>query len=234
MRIGLIADIHCDLIGLGLALDLFREKHVHTILCAGDIVEKGDGPDGDAVIELLTAYKIPCVQGNHDFDAVGNQRWLIENGDPQNPNYQRRLLADSSLEYVLHLPDILRFEWEGRRVLLAHGAPWSAQIYIYANTARDVYDRMALEAQADVVVLGHTHEPMRVELGDLLVVNPGSVCDHGDAPGSRTCGILSLPDGAFDVYDLRTGTKTELATTEILPGEGQPGDTTETYTNPLR
>ncbi len=233
MRIGLIADIHCDLTGLGLALDLLREKHVHTILCAGDIVEKGDGPDGDAVIELLTAYKIPCVQGNHDFDAVGNQRWLRENGDPQNPNYHRRLLAESSLDHVLHLPDVLRFEWEDRRVLLAHGAPWSAQIYIYPNSPRDVYDRIAVEAQADVVILGHTHRPMQVQIGDLLVVNPGSVCDHGDALGSRTCGILSLPDGAFDLYDLRTGGKIDLPITEIPLHEGQPGDTTATHRNTL-
>jgi putative phosphoesterase len=234
MRIGLIGDIHCDLSGLGLALDLLREKHVDPIVCMGDIVEKGDGPDADAVIELLTAYKIPCVQGNHDFDAAGNQRWLIENGDPQNPNYHRRILTQSSLGYVLHLPDILRFEWEGQRVLLAHGAPWSAQIYIYPNSPRDVYDRIAVEAQADVVILGHTHQPMRVELGDLLVINPGSVCGHGDAPGSRTCGILSLPERTFEVYDLRTGGKIDLPVTEIPRDARQPGDTTETHYNPVR
>jgi Icc-related predicted phosphoesterase len=60
MNIGLIADIHADYDSLKIALDILEGKAADTILCAGDLVEKG--PKGDAVADLIRQRNIPCGQ----------------------------------------------------------------------------------------------------------------------------------------------------------------------------
>lgn len=119
MKVGLISDIHADLTSLLAALDLLQQQQVDLVVCAGDLVEKGT--DGDAVVWLIRERQIPCVQGNHDFDAIGNQRWLRENATPNHPAVKGRFLNDKTLAYLAALPFALRFEWEGWRVLLTHG-----------------------------------------------------------------------------------------------------------------
>jgi putative phosphoesterase len=198
--IGLISDIHANLPALRRALALLHEHGVDHILCAGDLVEKG--PDGNAVVTLLRDEGIPCVMGNHDFDVVGNQAWLRENGDLLQLSLNGRLLTEETLAYLKKLPPALSFVWQGKRIFLAHGAPWSANEYIFANNPPHVFTRVAFMAQADAVILGHTHMPMCVQAGTTRILNPGAV---SGGRGDPTCGILTLPDLAFEVYNLVNG-----------------------------
>lgn len=214
MKLGLIADIHCDMDGLLRALELVRQHGVDAILCAGDLVGKGLGVKGDAVVDLIDQQAIPCVQGNHDRVAAGNQKWLCENGDPDHPRLREMLLGKPTLEMLQRLPTTLLMECAGRRVLVAHGSPWSQMDYVYASSPRIVYERLMQQSHADVIVLGHTHRPMNVRFGGLQVVNPGSVCGE-DAGGSATCGILTLPAGRFEVYDLDCGLNMPIAMTVL-------------------
>lgn len=199
MKIGIVADIHGDLTSLLDALELLREQGVDQIVCAGDLLEKG--PDGDAVVQVIRTEAIPCVRGNHDWDALGNQRWLRTNSDLTHPAVAVRLLRESTLRYVNDLPLTLHYEWAGKRVLLAHGAPWSASEYVYAVAPPPFLQKVVQDV--DIVILGHTHRPMRVRVGQAWIVNPGSVCKP-DVGGTHTCGILTLPDVSFEVYDINT------------------------------
>src|SRR5687767_13954790 len=122
MRLGLISDIHADVKGLQRALELLHDKQTNQIICAGDAVEKG--PDGDAVVEILKAEQVACIAGNHDRDAINNQAWLRDNGDPAHPPaLKTRLLSDDSLEWLKALPQILTLTCEGILLFIAHGAP---------------------------------------------------------------------------------------------------------------
>lgn len=199
MRLGLISDVHGDLAGLTQALDLLHARGAETILCAGDLVEKGDA--GGAVIDLIRRQGIPCVRGNHDVAALGNQKWLRENGDPTNPNYHARLIPDDALMWLDSLPMRLSFQWGGHRVLMAHGTPSSYMEYLYPNSPPDLFKRVASEAGADFVILGHTHRPMRVDVAGITILNPGSIFSEG----SGTCGLLDTAQGAFDVLRVSTG-----------------------------
>jgi putative phosphoesterase len=202
MKVGLLSDIHCDLYTFRLALDLLHEEGVDAIVCAGDIAEKGDGASGDAVVTLMQLLNIPCVRGNHDGDAIGNQRWLRENGDPANPNFANRLHTEATLAYFAALPLTLNFVWKGKRVLLAHGTPWSEHMYLYYNSPREVYERIRQDTDADVLIVGHTHRPMCMQFNGLTVINPGAV---SSMDGSGTCGVLYLPEARLDVFNIRTG-----------------------------
>jgi predicted phosphodiesterase len=55
-----------------------------------------------------------------------------------------------------------------------------------------------------VIILGHTHTPLIVSVGDQQIVSPG--CVYYDYPEFRsTCAILSLPEREFTVFDVDTG-----------------------------
>ena len=59
-------------------------------------------------------------------------------------------------------------------------------------------------AQAQIIILGHTHRPMQVHIGSAQVINPGSIyANYG--PYEQTCGILHLPERTFELWDVQTG-----------------------------
>lgn len=172
MKIGIIADIHAQLDPLQKALAIFEREKVDTVICAGDVVEKGFA--GDAVVRLLKQHKIPCVRGNHDEAAVSNQRWWrgqmqpeevqatlrqLEQGDN---NLQTRLLTDITMVYLQNLPFALRYDWEGHRVLLAHGSPRSNSTYLMPLMSGQTLAKLLGTIDADIFICGHTHAPMWV------------------------------------------------------------------------
>ena len=203
MKIGVISDIHADIKSLKIALDILAGKKVDTIVCAGDLVERG--ADGDAVVETIKARNIPCVMGNHDYDTPGNERWRRENLIPE--RYEATRLSEETIAFLETLPDTQRFEWEGKRILLAHGSSRSNVEYIYPFSQRELLERVIEEAEADIVILGHTHRPMKVCLNDNWILNPGAVMGRG------TCGILVLPDVDFTIYSLFDGSEESIPET---------------------
>jgi putative phosphoesterase len=193
-KIGLIADIHANLEALQRALEILDQQQSDQIICAGDVVEKGSA--GDAVVALLRTANIACV--------MGNQAWLRANADLSHPATQGRLLSDETLSYLASLPKSIVFTWEERRVVMTHGAPWSTNEYIFPNSSVQIFQQIANEAQADVVVLGHTHTPMCIRINTTRIINPGAVSGNY-LDGKGTCAVLTLPDCLFQVYSLTSG-----------------------------
>jgi putative phosphoesterase len=202
--LGLISDIHADLRSFKRALDILHGQAVEQIICAGDLVDKGN--EGDEVVRLIRERQIPSVMGNHDYMVYRNQQWLMRNAGNQNPV----LVAEETMDYLDTLPETLTFSFKGKWLLLAHGSPWSNMEYIYSYSSREIYEQITRFYKTDVVVLGHTHEPMLVETDSLLVVNPGSVCSTY-ADGSGTCATISLPDCSFRVFNIRNGQRVQPA-----------------------
>jgi putative phosphoesterase len=201
MKIGLISDIHADLDGLQLALDFLDGRGVDMVICAGDLV--GKGKDAEQVLRKIQHLEIPCVQGNHDAMHADIQELVREVGDPSDSDYQAAALPDETFNYLKSLPLTRRFEWKGKRILLAHGTPWSNDEYLYPYSDYHKFMKVAQTAAAQVVVLGHTHQPMIAQVGEVWIINPGSVCRRY-AEGSGTCAILTLPSGNAHIYDLET------------------------------
>lgn len=197
LQLGIISDVHGDVEGLLDALAFFESRQIIRILCAGDLVERG--PHGDAVVRLVRQRQIVCVQGNHDFNAVDNQAWLRENasGSPH-------LLTDETVSWLAKLRPRLDFTLEGVPVLVAHGTPWSREIYLYSSSRPPLFDRVFGASDARVTVLGHTHQPMLITRDERMIANPGSVAGAFTG-GSRTCGVLSLPTCTFEVFDIGSG-----------------------------
>jgi putative phosphoesterase len=208
MKLGLIADIHADFTALTIALTILQREKVDKILCAGDLVEKGG--DGDAVIALMREHGIFCVRGNHDELAIENQRWMSQKSDTDPEANQWRTLQPETLAYLQKLPFALRFQIDGLRVLLVHGTPESNWDYLYPHVPHHKFKALANDAEADIVIGGHTHVPMSIKIQGVLFINPGAVCGKPNG-GSHTCATLALPDGDLRVFGLNTGKQASYA-----------------------
>ncbi len=63
--------------------------------------------------------------------------------------------------------------------------------------------------EVDLVLLGHTHTPMKIRHNDVCFVNPGSV--RGTRPrDSGTCAVIDLPSLELEVLSLRDGAPVSL------------------------
>lgn len=208
MKVGIISDIHGHYDALVAALNVLYSAGVDKVVCAGDLVDGGS--DANRVTELMRQERIICVQGNHDRLAAEQADWMRHHkGEPVYMNH-RENLEDATLDFVSRLPVKLRFNWEGKRVLITHGSPWSQDVYVFPHTGRMNLIEVADRADADVVIMGHTHEPMAVQVDDVWLLNPGSVGE--DRRAGLTCAVLDLPSCSMTLYDVETGAPRPLET----------------------
>jgi putative phosphoesterase len=173
------------------------------------------GANSDEVVSLCKSKNIPCVQGNHDFEAITNQVWVarIANGEIQDPVAQT--LHTETIAYLRALPQTLRFSWHGIRILLAHGTPWSRDTYLFPDSPARLFYRVAEEAQADVVIVGHTHMPLIARVRQsCLILNPGSIY-FGYMEDASSCAVLTLPDCKFQVFNVDTGASMQVQQMDI-------------------
>ena len=199
MRIGIISDLHAGFGELQNALSYLSEQDVDIVVCAGDLVDFGT--HGDEVVEKIMNAEIPCVKGNHDRQASQKQalrqrKQAIDNAI--------KLLQPETLAILEQLPNQLRFEWKGKTVLLTHATPWGDDMYIYPDSNAPLLRRVIKEAQADIVILGHTHRPMWIEIDGGFIINSGSTSQNYFMTVG-TYGILSLPDCEFELHNVETG-----------------------------
>ena len=206
MKLGLISDVHGDPAALELAWSHLAALGAGRVVCAGDVV--GYGPSPDLVVEFLKARQIPCVRGNHD-------RWTLERGPGQRDEFGGSTPSAESLEYLATLPFDLLVEADGMVVLVVHGSIHDDMEFV----TRERHPPRLLQGwlddtEADVLVVGHTHEPMFCRPCRGLVINPGSVVSSPMAwvETSRTFALLDLATLEVTHHDVATG-----AAVAVLP-----------------
>ena len=100
------------------------------------------------------------------------------------------------LEYVCgncdgftETPDQRILRVEGKRILMMHGHRYNVKL-TYASAAY-----AAREAEADILLFGHTHIPYCEQVDGLWMLNPGSCGGRG-----ATYGVISLENGEVMCY----------------------------------
>ena len=180
MRLAALADIHGNGDGLRAILaDLDASGGADQLLVLGDIVLLG--PDPGEVVELLMARGGVCVYGNIDRFLLDTDWYVFE---PQSAEDQAdRALCLWALErqdkraeaWLRGLPFQRELRVHDQRLLLVHGSPRNVSDVIKADTPDDDVNEMVASAQADLILYGHTHEPLDRTVGGKRLVNPGSV-----------------------------------------------------------
>lgn len=179
-KIGLISDVHATAGPVREALAIFQREGADTILCPGDIA--GYGSELEQTVELLIASDCRAILGNHDL------WWLSDAG---------REASGPAENYLRTLPAVIELSMAGKRLYMVHGSPPESLmdgirlLDVQGQLIREQKDLWANNLKDfpfDVLVVGHTHQVFAEQLGEILIVNPGS------ARFNHTCAILSLPE----------------------------------------
>ncbi|MDP2183683.1 MAG: metallophosphoesterase family protein [Actinomycetota bacterium] len=226
-RIALFSDIHGNLPALDAALADIEREGVDECYCLGDLVGYGPGPA--AVIDRIVTLGIPTVLGNYD-DGVGNDRGECGcyYATPQDradgaASYAFTAPAlDAEHKRILaELPREIRLAEDGARILLAHGSPRRINEYLQADRPDAQLLRLAKDAAADIVCVGHVHAPYHrvIDAGQgagtldsaphVHYVNSGSVGKPKDGD-PRACWVELVLGSADDVCSV-AGADPQLA-----------------------
>jgi len=188
MKIGLISDVHATLQPLREALAIFESEGVEMILCAGDVA--GYGKQLEQTVQALIDSRCRVVMGNHDL-------WCLERSGID--------LEGVSAAYLRNLPAVIEFNVAGKTIYMVHASPPDSFMdgikLLDENAAlvqqeKHSWSCCLRDFQCDVLVVGHTHQVFAEQLGNPLVINPGSTLFN------HTCAILTLPAMTVQIFPL--------------------------------
>ena len=193
MRILLVADIHAN----WPALQAIDEPH-DLCFCLGDLVDYCLEPS--PCIDWVRQRPNHIVRGNHDHGVVQNVAVFGRNGFKYLTAVTRALtrerLTSDEMFYLARLPVSRMLTVDETRFLLVHATPRDP-LDEYAPPDADIWARRLEHVEADVVCVGHTHHPYVLEVGNKLVINPGSVGQPRD--GDPRASFAVITDGKVEL-----------------------------------
>ena len=188
MKFGIVSDIHCNADGLRRAFELRGD--VDELVCLGDSI--WEYRFSNEVVALLRERGAHTILGNHEegfFGPLGERARARPGSDP------------GHLEWLATRPHRIELERGDKRILLVHSTPWEPRgAYVLPEDA--LLARFA-EAEADIVLYGHTHRQVVKRFGGVLVVNPGSTGDARDHSNGRrlSCAVLDTASEEVRIFD---------------------------------
>ena len=211
--IALFGGVYSNHLALAALLADAPQRGATAIYCLGDL--GAFGPYPDKVFPLLREAKIPVVQGNYD-NSVGHGLADCQCGytDPKD-NYFARISYDYTFRntssenklWMRDLPNEIRMELNGVRVLLCHGSPRKTNEFLWQTTTSVAFlEQLCDTYEADVIVGTHT-----------------GLHWHRLLPSGRhfvNCGALGRPanDGSTHVwYALLSVNEAQQVSVEFVP-----------------
>jgi diadenosine tetraphosphatase ApaH/serine/threonine PP2A family protein phosphatase len=209
VRVGLLSDIHANLIALEAVLAAVGK--VDALWVTGDTV--GYGPDPEDTLALLRERRALLVQGNHDRAVAtgeGLEFFHDRAADAALMHQQWLSTADRDLLAALPLTTVA----DG--FTLCHGS-LRDPLWEYVTTPQAAVATLRI-AQTDCCCNGHTHVPMLFSMtGDVGVItrpvletphqlqrrtllNPGSVGQPRDGDPRASYAVLDTDAGTATFY----------------------------------
>jgi putative phosphoesterase len=195
MRVLILADVHGNWPAL---LSLQRaEARPDAVLFAGDAV--GYGPDPAECARWLSA-NATAVRGNHD-EAAGQDQPTLPGGVPpeledaarETSQYTRQCLSPEDRASLRRWPLTATTTLGGASFFMCHGTPGNP-LTGQLNPATCPEAELVATFDgitADVLIVGHSHQPALRKFGGRLIINPGSL-------GQPRIG---LPDATYAVWE---------------------------------
>jgi predicted phosphodiesterase len=175
-RVAALYDVHGNLPALEAVLVGLDEREADVILVGGDV---SVGPWPAETLKRLRALgeRVRWIRGNADRELARPSESAEEGGPPPDlMAWTRERLSHEQLDFLAGFPLTQTLDVDGvGRVLFCHATPRSDD-ELLTRISDDARWRAALEGvDADVVVCGHTHVQFDRRIGDVRLVNAGSV-----------------------------------------------------------
>jgi putative phosphoesterase len=215
MRVALLGDVHANLPALEAVLAHAAGQRVEAIWNVGDFVGYGAFPD-EVVTRLWHASpSVLSIVGNYDLKALRKDQlpkaadkrlafqWAYDHLSPENRAYLRSL------------PQEIRMEVGGKRILLTHGSPASNDEHLTPETPEERLRELAQMAQADVILCGHSHQLFARQAAGVWFVNSGSVGRPDDGDPRACYAVLQITPNLFRARHHRVAYDVEQAAAAI-------------------
>jgi putative phosphoesterase len=200
LKVLILSDIHGNLH----ALEAVLQQVPHDlVVCCGDIVV--DFPYPEECVTVLRERRSRCCLGNNDAFIAQD---LTPSHHLRAPylhyaealdkvvELTQQLISADSKSFLQGLPRELRIAVDGRRFYLNHTGPGlPIHRYLQIDTPLSELRRIYSGTEADVLVTGHTHIPYVKQLGQKVLINPGSVGESRDGD----------PRASYATFDTGTG-----------------------------
>jgi predicted phosphodiesterase len=204
MLLGLISDIHGNLLALEAVLAELEREPLDRLVCLGDVVA---GPRANEALARVRELDCPVIMGNWDawsVDGMPEPSSAVEEKLYAIGAYWAERLGDDDREFIRTFAPTLELELEpGNTLLCFHGSPTSFDHWIVATTPDEKVAHMLGGSKEPVMAGGHTHLQMVRRYADTLLVNPGSV---------------GLPFGVWSPDDVRIAPRAEYALIDTSDG----------------
>lgn len=213
MKIAVISDIHSNLEAFQAILNQMGK--VNQILCVGDFVGYGAKPN--EVIELAKRLKMVSVLGNHDYASLTDDTSGFNPYAAVAAHYTFQHLSREGKEFLTSLPLASKIKIRSYTFYLVHGSPADPlNEYIFPETSENLLQEFLKSTDADVLLLGHTHIPMFIQLKDGVILNPGGVGQPRDHDPRASYGVIRIEDGKLSFKNHRVKYKIDKTASEIL------------------
>ena len=185
-RLAVLGDVHCKARALEAVLAAAGAAGVSGGLCTGDLVLRGLDPE--ACVARIRELGWPAVQGNTD-------RYLAERRDMDPVPWTIAALGEDRLAWLAGLPT--RQELSAHDALVVHATPRGDEEVLNPDTPDAEAAAMVAGVTARTLLVGHVHLQYRRQVGEVEVVNPGSVGIPFD--GDQRAAWALLDDGALEL-----------------------------------
>lgn len=186
IQIAVFSDVHGNLPALEVVLKDIEERGISQKFCLGDLVDFA--PWGNEVIEKIRSLNIPCLMGNHDeriaFDipVIPLSKHSEEETEARfiAIDHSKKHITEQNKKFLAELPFHLKLNYKtGKKhwnIQLVHSSLESNDTYLYESENDEIFTSMLKNADADLIVMGHTHLSFKKQFeNNSWVVNCGSV-----------------------------------------------------------
>ncbi len=187
MRFLCLSDVHGDADALAAVLATAERRGYSRLLVAGDLCFPGQAPL--ETWRRLVQHQAVCVQGlgdralaTIDLDRIREPQSEHERARLERLVEVRRELGDLILARLSRLPSTERIALpDGRELVLVHGSPADPSEPFTREMDEEELSVLIGDDPCDIVVCGGSHVPFERALGDVRIINVGSV-------GEAVCG----------------------------------------------
>ncbi len=176
MILGVISDIHANVLALEAALAALRKRGAEQILCLGDLI--GYGPSPNETMDLIRSENLLCTLGAaderiaYDFAQSGKPRAGVAD---QILEWTREVIEPGHVEFLRTLPVQRRLETPLGRLRFFHGTPESPAERTNLNQDPMSLGRLLDRNRCRILICGGSHVPVYRQVPSGLLLNPGSV-----------------------------------------------------------
>ena len=184
MKLGIITDIHSNILALDKVIEEFKKIKIDKIICCGDII--GIGPRPEEVVQELMKIsdKLIAVRGNHekylleglpinihddkrkmDLEEIKNHKWIHSR------------ISEQSKNFLEGFPTYRNIKIENKNIYATHypiNSDGSYKKHIKFPTIKESKE-MFNEVNSDIYIYGHTHVECANYIEGKCFINPGSL-----------------------------------------------------------